>query len=118
MQVATVCDLWATMRQQQACKLFPFHSHREMRRISREELRIAITIQLTVQAKWAKTALQLSNSKIAVDTVAENILNHCLNGVVVLAPDLVSAGNWGDRPGKFGETEPWPFEEGHRPPKE
>ena len=88
-----------------------------MRRISREELRMRIAIQLTVQASWAKTALQISRSQLAVDAVTNNIMDRCLNGVVVLAPDMVSAGDWGERPGEFGKTEPWPFEPGHKPPK-
>jgi len=44
-----------------------------------------------------------------------------LSRAVILIPDEITGFgpdgyNAGSRPGKFGETEPWPFEEGHKPP--
>jgi hypothetical protein len=87
-----------------------------MRRISDKELQTRIAIQLRVQRGPDKTKLGL-HGDLAAETVARNILERCLGGCVVLAPDLVSAGPWGERPGSFGVDEPWPFEKGCRPPK-
>jgi hypothetical protein len=92
-----------------------------MRRISLEEIRRDVEIQIRCLRGPTKTALQTMNGDRAAEQAARTIVERCLGGCVVLAPDMVSAdssiGSWGERPGKFGVDEPWPFEKGHKPPK-
>jgi hypothetical protein len=90
----------------------------DMRRVSHEEISRNIAIQITCIRGPTKTALQHMQGEQAVKEATRIIMEHCLGGCVVLAPDPVSAGNWGTRSGKFGVTEPWPFEKGHKPPQQ
>jgi hypothetical protein len=63
-------------------------------------------------------SLKLAESSVQdiVATVMQQLV-----GKVILAPDEVRTPGTRDAPlrtrGKFGVTEPWPFEPGHKPPE-
>ncbi|WP_294392021.1 hypothetical protein [uncultured Sphingomonas sp.] len=90
-----------------------------MRIVDHDELATAIKIALTVMRRHERRELGTIGDR-AIDAATQRVMR-CLNGAVILAPDLVEARNgtarWGMVPGKFGQTEPWPFEEGCRPPE-
>ena len=90
-----------------------------MRRISLDDLRMRIAIALTCMRPGARSAGGWNGDR-AVKEATDKIMAH-LDGKAIFGPDpMQSRGpdghTWGDEPGKFGVTEPWPFEPGHRPP--
>lgn len=91
-----------------------------MRRLNPSDLRLDIEIQLKCMRGPARRQGGW-DSEIAVKEAAELIMTRVLGGTVVLAPDLVPQRGeqacWGEAPGEFGKTEPWPFTPGHKPPK-
>ena len=72
---------------------------------------MSIVVQLKVLRGSVRREAGLRGDA-AVEQAALTIVDKCLAGCAVMAPDLVSAGDWGQRPGTFGVTEPFPGESG------
>jgi len=79
-----------------------------------------IRIALTCMRPGKRSAGGWSGER-AVEEATDKIVAH-LKGKAIFAPDPVwSTGpdghTWGEEPGEFGRSEPWPFQPGHRPPE-
>lgn len=91
-----------------------------MRRFELSDLGHHIAVALTCLPKQVSRGASLTGEQ-AVGEATDRILR-ILSRAVILVPDAVhtrgpGGHTWGGEPGEFGVTEPWPFEEGHRPPK-
>lgn len=78
-----------------------------MQRITPDEIALGIRIQLGLLPKSFRHACGVTGDR-AIERATEAIMTRVLAGTVVVRPDPVSAGVWGQQPGRFGETEPWP----------
>lgn len=91
-----------------------------MRRVDIEDLRIGMAVKLRL---LPGSVLRDLASKLpvvkdaAVDQAIDAILKALPKDAVVIAPSLVNNSHWGQKPGEWGVTEPYPFEELDRVPE-
>lgn len=84
-----------------------------MRRISLEDIRIMISVQLSVipaATMRAFTGKRPAQRETAREAIVDQIVGKTLHNAIVIIPDPVPAGDYGQRPGKFGVTEPDPLD--------
>ena len=90
-----------------------------MKLVSQTDIAIHIRVILTCLPKGVRKAGGWTSER-AVNAAAAQIMD-LFKRAVVLAPDDVyvpgsSLTSPSSKPGQFGDTEPWPFEPGCRPP--
>lgn len=78
-----------------------------VKRVTPNELRDHLAVQLTVLPPYVRRELQLRN-ELAVKHAVDRLMERVFSGMIVLAPDpVMNAMHVG--PGRFGVTEPDPF---------
>ena len=83
-----------------------------MRRISLDDIRIMISVQLSVlpaATQRAFTGKRHAERESARERIVDQLVGKTLHNAIVIVPDPVPAADYGQKPGKFGETEPDPL---------